>query len=324
MASCPPRPRRRSRRWESRTWNWAWTPPRRATRPTDIRALMRRYEETGIDAASLGAVGYRGRSRRRAVPRARAGDAESESRKWTRCGAWAPLHNGIAVATMKAGLAAIPQLPHVAVFDTAFHAPLPEGRVPVRRPRALVSRLGRSTLRASTACRSPGRRSAPATLLARPAGELRLVWLTWGAAASVTARRSMGGAPSLPRWASTPLEGLMMGTRSGSLDPGILFYLLHNGWARSRRIGRSAGPRLRTARGLRSNVDVRELSSSRRLGMGRPCWPSGSSCAVRPKCIAAAATVATPAGCDRLHGRDRRERRPACGPGSSRGWRRSG
>ena len=38
----------------------------------------------------------------------------------------APLHNGIAVATMKAGLSTIPQLPHVAVFDTAFHATLPE------------------------------------------------------------------------------------------------------------------------------------------------------------------------------------------------------
>jgi acetate kinase len=38
----------------------------------------------------------------------------------------APLHNGMAAATMTAGLATIPQLPHVVVFDTAFHATLPE------------------------------------------------------------------------------------------------------------------------------------------------------------------------------------------------------
>ena len=200
MASCPPRPRRRSRRWESRTWTGAWTPPRRATRPDDIRALMRRYEETGIDAASLGAVGYRvvhgGERFREPVLVTPKVIAEVDALR-----SLAPLHNGIAVATMKAGLAAIPQLPHVAVFDTAFHAPLPEDAyryaVPERWYRDWgVRRYGFHGMSVAW----PSERAA--TLLARPAGELRLVVAHLGSGCSVTARRSMGGAPSLPRWAS--------------------------------------------------------------------------------------------------------------------------
>jgi acetate kinase len=128
---------------------------------------------------------------------------------------------------MKAGLAAIPQLPHVAVFDTAFHATLPEDAyryaVPERWYRDWgVRRYGFHGMSVAWSA------ERAATLLARPAGELRLVVAHLGSGCSVTAVD--GGRSVATSMGLTPLEGLMMGTRSGSLDPGILFYVLRNGW----------------------------------------------------------------------------------------------
>ena len=192
----------------------------------DIRALVRRYEETGIAAASMGAVGYRvvhgGERFREPVLVTPEVIAEVDALR-----SLAPLHNGIAVATMKAGLAAIPQLPHVAVFDTAFHATLPEDAyryaVPERWYRDWgVRRYGFHGMSVAWSA------ERAATLLARPAGELRLVVAHLGSGCSVTAVD--GGRSVATSMGLTPLEGLMMGTRSGSLDPGILFYLLRNGW----------------------------------------------------------------------------------------------
>jgi acetate kinase len=139
----------------------------------------------------------------------------------------APLHNGIAVATMKAGLAAIPQLPHVAVFDTAFHATLPEDAYRYAVPEGWYRDWGvrRYGFHGMSVAWSAER---AATLLARPTGELRLVVAHLGSGCSVTAVD--GGRSVATSMGLTPLEGLMMGTRSGSLDPGILFYVLRNGW----------------------------------------------------------------------------------------------
>jgi acetate kinase len=92
---------------------------------SDIRALIAKYEAAGIPTASLGAVGYRvvhGGStfRKPVIVTPAVVDAVEALRDL------APLHNGVAAATMRAGLAAFPGLPHVAVFDTAFHATIPE------------------------------------------------------------------------------------------------------------------------------------------------------------------------------------------------------
>ena len=116
----------------------------------------------------------------------------------------APLHNRIAVATMKAGLAAIPQLPHVAVFDTAFHATLPEDAyrypVPERWYREWgVRRYGFhgmsvewSTERAAHCSPAPPPISAS-------------WWRTWGAAAP--SRRPMAAVRWPRRWASRRWRG---------------------------------------------------------------------------------------------------------------------
>ena len=116
----------------------------------DIRTLLARYEAAGLPTATLGAVGYRvvhGGERFReptlVTPEVIAGvEALLDL---------APLHNGIAVATMRAGLAAIPQLPHVAVFDTAFHATLPEDAYRYPVPGNAGTASGASVATASTA-----------------------------------------------------------------------------------------------------------------------------------------------------------------------------
>jgi acetate kinase len=191
----------------------------------DIRALLARYEAIGIPTATLGAVGYRvvhGGERFReptlVTPEVIAGVDELRD--------LAPLHNGIAVATMRAGLSAIPQLPHVAVFDTAFHATLPEDAYRYPVPNRWYSEWGvrRYGFHGISVAWSAER---AATLLGGPASDLRLVVAHLGSGCSVTAVD--GGRSIATSMGLTPLEGLMMGTRAGSIDPGILFYLLRTG-----------------------------------------------------------------------------------------------
>jgi acetate kinase len=136
----------------------------------------------------------------------------------------APLHNTPAIETIRAARTAFPDRPHVACFDTAFHATLPdEARrypVPERWHEAGLRRFGFHGLSVEW---SLGRAAA---LLARPAQELRVVVAHLGSGSSVTA---VDRGESV--WTSmgyTPLDGLMMGTRPGSLDPGLLLRLLRS------------------------------------------------------------------------------------------------
>ncbi len=191
----------------------------------DIRSLVARYEVLGISLASLGAVGYRvvqgGATFRdpvRVTPRVIEQVAALRD--------LAPLHNGMAAATMTAGLAAIPHLPHVVAFDTAFHATLPEEafRYPVPEQWYQewgVRRYGFHGISVAWAA------ERAAAVLARPVGELRTVVAHLGSGCSVTAVD--GGRSVATSMGLTPLEGLMMGTRAGSIDPGALFYLLRTG-----------------------------------------------------------------------------------------------
>jgi acetate kinase len=138
----------------------------------------------------------------------------------------APLHNPLAASTIRAATARLPGIPHVAAFDTAFHATLPEVAVcyPVPgswRTDAGVRRYGFHGLSVTWSVRRA------AELLDRPADELALVVAHLGGGCSVTAvdrGRSVDTSMGM-----TPLEGLMMGTRAGSIDPGIIFRLLRTG-----------------------------------------------------------------------------------------------
>ena len=176
----------------------------------------------------------------------------------------APLHNPAAVATIRAALEALPGVPHVASFDTAFHASIPEdaSRYPI--PDAWVHehgirRYGFHGLSVSWAVRRA------AELLHREARDLRLVVAHLGGGSSVTAVD--GGRSVDTSMGLTPLEGLMMGTRAGSIDPGIVFRLARRGLSlNSIEDGLSHRSGLR---GVGGTDDLRELLESEVAGDAR-------------------------------------------------------
>ncbi len=134
----------------------------------------------------------------------------------------APLHNRRAAAVIRAGRVAFPDIPHVACFDTAFHATLPEAAWRYPLPADWVARweLRRYGFHGLSVTWAVLR---AAHLLGRPVGELEMVVAHLGSGASVTA--VAGGRSVDTSMGFTPAEGLMMGTRAGSVDPGIIVHL---------------------------------------------------------------------------------------------------
>jgi len=141
----------------------------------------------------------------------------------------APLHNPPAVAGIRSAQAAYPDLAQVAVFDTAFFHDLPDRAATYAIDRELaethqVRRYGFHGTSHEWVSR------AAAQHLGRdpdaPAG-LRVVVLHLGNGASASAVRD--GRPVDTSMGLTPLEGLVMGTRPGDVDPGVLLHLLREG-----------------------------------------------------------------------------------------------
>jgi acetate kinase len=136
----------------------------------------------------------------------------------------APLHQPKSLAALDAVQAVLPTVPAVACFDTAFHATIPAAAATFALPeewrtRWSLRRFGFHGLSHSYASRRA------AELLGRDAGdeELRLVTCHLGAGASLAAIR--GGKSADTTMGFTPLDGLVMATRSGSVDPGLILWL---------------------------------------------------------------------------------------------------
>jgi acetate kinase len=134
----------------------------------------------------------------------------------------APLHNPANLAGIEAVRAVRPDLPQVAVFDTAFHQTMPPSAFRYAVPEEWYTRYGvRRYGFHGTSYRFVTERAA--ALLGRPLTELRLVAAHLGNGCSVAAVRD--GASADTTMGLTPLEGLVMGTRSGDVDPGVFGYL---------------------------------------------------------------------------------------------------
>jgi acetate kinase len=138
----------------------------------------------------------------------------------------APLHNPVAIEMIEAARRRFPGIPHVVSFDTAFHRTLPTEwrRYPVPDRWFLefgVRRYGFHGLSVAWSTRRA------AELLAQPVEKLSIVVAHLGNGCSVTAVR--GGRSVATSMGMTPLEGLMMGTRAGSIDPGAIVALLRDG-----------------------------------------------------------------------------------------------
>ncbi|NTW41669.1 MAG: acetate kinase [Cellulomonadaceae bacterium] len=134
----------------------------------------------------------------------------------------APLHNPAHLQGIRAARHAFPTLPHVAVFDTSFHQTLPPAAYTYAIDRELAQKYAIRRYGAhGTSHRYVARRTAE--LLGKPESEVNIIVLHLGNGASATAVR--GGVSVETSMGLTPLEGLVMGTRSGDIDPAVLFHL---------------------------------------------------------------------------------------------------
>lgn len=134
----------------------------------------------------------------------------------------APLHNPVNVTGIEVAQALLPDVPHVAVFDTAFHQRMPQYAAQYAVPKDWYRQYGvrrygfHGTSHEYVAARA-------AQHLQRSLADLKLITLHLGNGASAAA--IAGGHSIDTSMGLTPLEGLVMGTRSGDLDPAIVPYM---------------------------------------------------------------------------------------------------
>ncbi|SBS75238.1 acetate kinase A and propionate kinase 2 [uncultured Mycobacterium sp.] len=134
----------------------------------------------------------------------------------------APLHNPPAVLGIEVARRVLPDLPHVAVFDTAFFHDLPAAAATYAMDRELARRwqIRRYGFH-GTSHQYVSQQAAQ--FLGAPLESLNQIVLHLGNGASASA--IAGGRPVDTSMGLTPMEGLVMGTRSGDIDPGVLVYL---------------------------------------------------------------------------------------------------
>jgi acetate kinase len=174
----------------------------------------------------------------------------------------APLHNASALAAIALAERFLPDAPQVAVFDTAFHATMPEEAAVYALPERWrvewgIRRYGFHGLSVEWSS------ERASELLGRPPEGLRLVVCHLGGGCSVTAVRD--GRSRDTTMGFSPLEGVPMGTRAGSVDPGALIYVLRE---QGLAVGQLDGQLHAESglKGLGGTGDVRELQ--RRAGEG--------------------------------------------------------
>lgn len=135
----------------------------------------------------------------------------------------APVHNPVNLEGIRAIQAILgTQIPQVAVFDTAFHAQMPDRAATYPIPYALIEKGIRRYGFHGTSHRYCAHRTAE--ILERPLSDLRIVNCHLGNGGSLAAIRN--GRSVATTMGFTPLDGLMMGTRAGSIDPSILIHLI--------------------------------------------------------------------------------------------------
>lgn len=176
----------------------------------------------------------------------------------------APLHNPANLEGLGVARRLFPDVPHVAVFDTAFHQTMPEHAYTYAVPRAWRDEHGiRRYGFHGTSHRFVAERTA--RFLDRPVDEVNTIVLHLGNGASATA--VAGGRSVETSMGMTPLEGLVMGTRSGDVDPALHAHLHRQlGWSLDEidgHLNRDSG-----LRGLTGYGDFRELET--RMAAGDP------------------------------------------------------
>ncbi|TDM04535.1 acetate kinase [Macrococcus carouselicus] len=131
----------------------------------------------------------------------------------------APLHNGPNLMGIRAFRKMLPNIPHVAVFDTSFHSTMPESAFLYSTPYEYYTEYGIRKYGAhGTSHKYVSQRAAE--LMDRPAEELKIITCHIGNGASITAVD--GGRSVDTSMGFTPLAGVTMGTRTGDIDPAVV------------------------------------------------------------------------------------------------------
>jgi acetate kinase len=179
----------------------------------------------------------------------------------------APLHNPANLLGIRVAAELAPEVPQVAVFDTAFHQTLPPRAYRYAIPERVYRKHGvrRYGFHGTSHQFIAG---TAADWLGRPLEVLRLITLHLGNGASAAAidrgrciDTSMG---------MTPLEGLVMGSRSGDIDPAIPYYLVRQGWSwqeTEQLLNQSSG-----LKGIAGSADLREIEARVEQGDSEACF----------------------------------------------------
>ncbi|MGR5320557.1 acetate/propionate family kinase [Vibrio sp. DNB22_19_1] len=146
----------------------------------------------------------------------------------------APLHNPAGAIGIRAAIEAFPTLPQFAVFDTAFHQTMPQRAFTGAIAKELYTDFGIRRYGFHGTSHYFVSREA-AKMLNKPVEESSFISVHLGNGASVCAINK--GESVDTSMGFTPLSGLMMGTRCGDLDPGIIEFLLKKGWSQEKVFG---------------------------------------------------------------------------------------
>jgi acetate kinase len=186
-------------------------------------AVLRSFDEVSIVGHRVVHGGDRYRQSARLTEDVRAGIRELAP--------FAPLHNPLALAVIEAADKVLGQtIEQIAVFDTSFHATLPPESYLYPGPKEWATRGLRRYGFHGISHQYLSLKSAELFVPAcgKPASELRVITCHLGNGCSLCALK--GGVSIETTMGFTPLEGLMMGSRSGTVDPGLLLYLMkHDG-----------------------------------------------------------------------------------------------
>lgn len=198
-----------------------------ATHAGALATVMEQFREHGPQLDEVIAVGHRtvhgGRTFKKTTP-----ITSAVVDKLIDLYEVAPLHNPAAVAGIEGAQAALPEVPHVAIFDTSFFSDLPAAASTYALPTDLCEELG---------IRKYGFHgtshdfvsTAAAEFLGKGRDELKIIVLHLGNGASASAIDH--GRPIETSMGLTPMQGLVMGTRSGDIDPGLVAFLHRKkGW----------------------------------------------------------------------------------------------
>jgi len=187
-----------------------------------VALMLDRLRQGGADLAGLVAVGHRVVHGGAAFREPVVVDDEVEA-TIERMVPLAPLHNPAGLMGIRIMRRLLPDVPQVAVFDTAFHATMPPAAYTYAIPVDLAEANGiRRYGFHGTSYQYVTRRAA--RFLGVAEDEVNLIVAHLGNGASITAIR--GGRSVDTSMGMTPLEGLVMGTRSGDIDPGVIFHLV--------------------------------------------------------------------------------------------------